>query len=160
MSYSLAALYKVREYKKHQAENGLRQALQCHENERLKLKEIKDSLVETVSERMKLQQNFFFKSRLSGCNRSELNCHALSTEKKQIYEGLLKKNLAEQEEIVRFAALKISIAETQMLEAHRNLKLIEKHYDSWKRSQYKAEQMIEEKVNDDLNCTNYIIKKA
>lgn len=160
MNYSLAALHKVREHKKVQAENGLKEAIHTHDKEKNKLEQIKNTLADALVARERLQTNFFLKSRLSGYNKSELSCHAFSTLKNQGQEESLKKRVLEQEEAVRFAAMKLTIAQSQMLEAHRNLKLIEKHYDSWKRSQYLAEQISEEKANDDLNGATYIQKKG
>lgn len=160
MNYSFAALHKVREHKKVQAETGLLEAINTHDKEKNKLEQIRNTLADSKVARERLQTNFFLKSRLAGCNKSELSCHAFSTLKNQGQEESLKKRVSEQEEAVRFAEMKLAIAQNQMLEAHRNLKLIEKHFDSWKRSQYLAEQILEDKANDDSNGATYIQKRA
>ena len=151
MSYSLSALLKLRAHRKNQAESSLKDASSRHEAEKNKLEQIKYSLENTTNARAKLQDNFFLKSRLSGCNKRELICHASSSQKTICDENDLKKCLKEQEEAVRFAAMKLAIAQSTALDAHRNLKLIEKHYDLWQLSHHKAEKIREEYENDDLN---------
>jgi hypothetical protein len=160
MSYSLSALLKIREHKKDQAESCLKDATHHHEAAQNKLQLIKDSLTNVTIARAQMQHNFFLKSQMSGCNKRELICHASSSQKTILTENDLKKNLKEQEEAVRFAALKLAIAQSSALDAHRNLKLIEKHHDAWQQSQQKAERIREEYENDDLNGAKFILRRA
>ncbi len=129
--YSLTSLLKLRECLKVAAETELREAVYKHALEQEKLVEIKTSLRDTISARTKLQQSFFLKARQHSCNKREITCHVSSRDKHLLSENSLKITLAEQQETVNMAIKNVEIAKTHAIDAERDLKLIEKHHDSW-----------------------------
>lgn len=157
--YSLSAVLKLRTHKNNLAEHRLMDAIKHHEEALKKLKQIENSLENSLLTRAQLQDNFFVKSKLSGSNKRELLCHISSSQKTIMDENMLKKCLRDQEEAVRLAATKLTIAQSNAFFAKQNLKLIEKHYDSWQQEQHHAEKIKEEYNNDDLNCARFIINR-
>lgn len=136
----------------------LQEAILQHKLEQNKLTEIEASLRDTIGRREKLQQNFFLKARSSPCNKREVNCHISSSQKSISHENALRTALCEQHEMVKCAAIKLDIAMTSAIDAQRNLKIIEKHYQSWKQTQRRAEDIREQNENDDQNGVRFLLK--
>lgn len=159
-TYSLKSLLTIRTHKKTAAESELRDAILAHAVEKARLEQIHTSIKETIGARAALQHNFFLKAQQTACNKREIICHVSSNQKNILDETSLRRQLSEQEELLRCTALKIEIAKASVVDAHRNLKVIEKHYESWQQGIRKAEDIREEYRNDDQNSVRFITKKV
>lgn len=158
-SYNLLALFKIREHKKLVADVNLKSATQDLQIQKKKLQEIENNLRSTVVARCKLQQDFFVKSQKTPSNKREIFVHVSSNIKNIFDEEALKKSLANQKQLVDSSALKLEVAKNMALDAHRNLKVIEKHYVSWQQQLRRQEQIKEEYINDDQNGVRFFFKK-
>lgn len=159
MSYSLEALRKIREHNKNVAQNLVKDALNHHEDAKKKLQTIQQSLKEISFHRNKHENNFYSKSQLSPFNKREVICHASYGHKTVVSEADLKKNQLDQEEEVRITALQLDIANAKLLEAHRNLKILEKHHEMWKKNKIKNEMKKEDNHNDEINGVQFLLRK-
>lgn len=159
MSYSLEALRKIREHNKNTAQNLVCDAINNHEDAKKKLQTIQQSLREIAIHRNQHEKNFYNKSQLSPFNKREVLCHASYGHKTVVSEIDLKNHQTEQEEQVRLTALQLDIAKATLLEAHRNLKILEKHHKAWQNSQIQHENRKEDNNNDDLNGAQFIMRK-
>ncbi|HXW53803.1 MAG TPA: hypothetical protein VEL47_06835 [Myxococcota bacterium] len=158
--YYLTSLLRLRERSKIAAETELREAIQSHRLAEIKLVEIARSLRDSVSARTKLQQSFFLRARQYSCNKREVSCHISSRERHLSSENHLKTTLAEQQETVDRALLKIELAKTRAIDAERDLKLIERHRAKWDQQRKRQKDIQEEYINDDLNGVRFAIKKV
>lgn len=160
MTYSLQALLRMREQNKSAAETMLREAIESHAAERDKLEDINVSIKETIGARKQLQRDFFLKAQQSTCNRREILCHVSVNQKSLLDETTLRQMRAQQEDLVRLLERKIELAKASVVSAHRDLKVIEKHYESWQQRVRKAEDIREEYRNDDQNSVRFMAKKG
>jgi hypothetical protein len=158
--YSLHSLLKIRERKKETAELYLQTAITTHKAEQKKLSQIEIRLRDTIVARTERQNNFFHKALINPSSKTEVTCHVLSHQKTMIDEIDLRKMLAQQQEQVRSAERNVEVAKHAAIDAERNLKVIEKHYSSWKRMLLRAEEIREEYATDDQNGVRYLLKKA
>lgn len=160
INYSLTTLLRVKEHTKTMAEGKLREAQDQHINEKKKLIDLKSSLETSIHVRTEKQNNFFLRAKSQACNKREIICHISSREKQLCDESSLKQDLAKQEEIVRHTYLSLEMAKAYALDAHKNLKLIEKHYSSWQQQKKRFEDIKEEYESDDRNGVSFVMKKA
>lgn len=159
-SYSLSTLLRLREYKKQSAENTLRSALDQLTTEKKKLVDIKDNLRNTIEARSKLQDSFFMQAKMTPCNKTRILCHISSREKNLGDEGVLRVALHDQENMVKKAVLELEIAQGTVMEAHRRLRVVEKHYGYWQQQQKRDEEIKHEYDNDDQNGVRFVLAKA
>lgn len=159
-TYNLTALLKLREHKKQTAETYFREASRALLLEEKKRAHIETCLQNTISARTKMLDNFFLKAQMAPCNKREILCHISSREKNLGDETTLRKSLAAQDEVVKCATLKLEMLKNSMLEAHRNLRVIEKHYSFWQQHQKRSDEIKEEYDNDDQNGVRFMLKKA
>jgi hypothetical protein len=159
MSYSLEALLKLREHKKNLAEHSLKDALLIHEQEKNKLQKIRLSLQEVTCHRTQNEDNFYNKSQVSPFNKREIICHASYGKKTIVTEADLKNYIKEQEGTVNISSAKLNLAKSTLMNAHQDLKIIEKHYESWHKKKKLSEQKKSDDQSDDLNQTRFILRK-
>lgn len=158
--YNLQALLKIREHKKDAAERVLENAVLKHQLEQKKLLQIEECLRDAITARTERHNNFFQKAQQCPSTKTEIVCHIASNQKTMCDEIGLRKARAEQEEMVRSASRGVDVARNAAIDAHRNLKVIEKHHASWQRMLQRAEEMKEEYANDDQNAVRFLLKKA
>lgn len=159
-NYSLQALLKIRERNKETAEQKLQNAIHYHHAEKNKLSQIESQLRDTIVARTARQNSFFQKAQMSPSTKTEVVCHVASNQKTMCDEIDLRRSIADQEEMVRSASRKVEVAKSEAIDAHRNLKVIEKHFSAWQRRVHRAEEIKEEYANDDQNGVRFLLKKV
>ncbi len=159
MTYSLVTLLKVREHNKTTAEQKLREAHTQLESEERKLVQIRNQLEKTIQGRTMLQDNFFLRAQSHPINQQDALLVALLSQKKIASESAIKKSLSHQVEVVNNAELKKKIASKSAMEAHRDLKIINKHHAIWQRQCHKREELKSEYDNDDQNGVRFWVRQ-
>ncbi len=155
MTYSLVTLLKVREHNKATAEQKLREAHNRLESEEKKLVQIQTHLLKTIEGRTVLQDNFFIRAQNQPINQRDALLVALLSQKKVASELALKKSLYHQAQLVNEAQKIKHLATKSAMEAHRDLKIIDKHHAVWQRQSHKREELKNEYENDDQNGVRF-----
>jgi hypothetical protein len=159
-SYSLSALLKIREQKKSMAEVSLKEAINDYEMKKQKLKNLQLSLQDSIASRIRLQRDFFLKAQRSPFNQREVSCHVSSSQKNLMNENYLRHVLQKQRDMVRLSSIKLGIAQNSVIEAKKNLQVLEKHYASWQQCQNHIEEIKKDHENDEHNCARFTTSKT
>lgn len=155
MKYSLVTLLKVRQHHKIDAERALHEAQSKLASEEKKLAQIQQHLEKTIQGRALLQDNFFMRSQYHPMNQQEALLLACLSQKTVSSESALKRSLSHQANVVHDAEKRKQIATTGAMEAHRELKIINKHHALWQRQVHKHEELKNEYENDDQNGVRF-----
>lgn len=159
-NYNLQALLTIREHHKRTADNHLKKAISTHQDEVKKLEDITTKIKDSIGARALRHNNFFTNACNTPSGKTHVMCHNLANAKTLRNELLLKSELANQQEIVKKAQADVDTAKYAALDAHRHLKVIEKHFEKWQRRIEHAEEIKAEYQSDEQNGIRYLLKKV
>lgn len=159
-TYSLQALLKIKQQHKALFHQALNNAKAQYEAEQKTLDKLLESVNESAFMRSKLDGDFFCQSQFKSCNPNEIFQRNNYVKKSLDHEKALKASLEIQADKLLGTKTSLKVAQNGLLDAHRNLRLLEKHYEAWQQKQLKDQEKEAQYENDDQNGLRYHLRKT